>query len=300
MEWLNYHHLLYFWTVAREGSIARASVKLRLAQPTISAQIHALEDALGHKLFQRQGRNLVLTEMGRTVEKYADEIFSLGREMLDVVKERGAPRRPTLAVGIVDAVPKLVAHVLLQPALALPQPPQLQCHEDDLDELVARLSVHQLDLVLSDHPLPADAHVRAFSHRLGECGMAFFAAPALHERLRRHAFPGNLDGAPVLLPGRGAALRRVLDAWFEQHEVRPAIIGEFDDGALLKVFGQAGAGVFCAPSAIRDEVERQYRVRALGEAPEVREAYYAISVERRVKHPAVLAITRAARAEVFG
>lgn len=299
MEWLNYHHLLYFWTVAREGSIAKASVKLRLAQPTISAQIHTLEQALGEKLFQRAGRNLVLTDVGRTVFGYADEIFTLGRELMDVVKNRPTGRPLNLNVGVVDVVPKLIAYRLLEPALQIPEKLHVVIKEDRLEELLGLLSVHQLDLVLADAPVPPHVRVRAFSHKLGDCSVTFLAATKLHAQLSRKQFPQCLNGAPVLLPARGTSLRRALDTWFEEHALRPTVVAEFDDTALMKVFGQAGEGAFCLPSVIRTEVERQYDVRPLGELQDVRESYYAISVERRIKHPAVAAISRTARRELF-
>ncbi len=300
MEWLNYHHLLYFWTVAKEGSISKASGKLRLAQPTISAQIHTLEEALGEKLFQRVGRNLVLTDVGRTVFGYADEIFTLGRELLDVVKNRPTGRPLTLTVGVVDVVPKLIAYRLLEPALQLPEKVHVVIKEDRLDELLGQLSVHQLDLVIADAPVPQQVRVRAFSHKLGDCGVHFHAAPKLHAQLSKKPFPQCLDGAPVLLPAKGTSLRRALDTWFEEVNIRPTITAEFDDTALMKVFGQAGEGAFCLPSVIRKEIEEQYNVRPLGDVEQVRESFYAISVERRIKHPAVVAITRTARKELFG
>jgi LysR family transcriptional activator of nhaA len=298
MEWLNYHHLLYFWTVAREGGLAAASARLRLAPPTLSGQIRALEEALGEKLFARSGRRLVPTEMGQIVLGYADEIFSLGRELLDTVKGRPTGRPARLAVGVADVLPKLIVRQLLEPTLHLSVPVRLVCHEDKPERLLADLSRHALDVILADAPLGAGSAVRAFNHLLGECGVSFFAAPRLASAHRRH-FPRSLDGAPVLLPAEHTILRRSLEQWFERIEVRPRVVGEFDDSALLKAFGQGGLGLFPSPAAIEDSVRSQYHVEVVGRVPEVREHFYAISVERRLKHPAVVAISDAARAKLF-
>ncbi len=299
VEWLNYHHLLYFWVVARKGGVSAASAELRLAQPTISGQIRALEDSLGEKLFRRVGRRLVLTEMGHTVFRYADEIFSLGRELLDAVKGRPTGRPIRLLVGVADAVPKLIAHRLLEPALRLPEAIRIVCREDKPERLFAALSVHALDLVLSDAPIGPGINVRAFNHLLGECGVTFFGSARLAAAHRR-GFPRSLDGAPVLLPAENTTLRRSLDQWFDAQGVRPVVTSEFEDSALLKVFGQAGVGLFAAPSVIEAEVCRQYGVRVVGRVASVRERFYAISVERRLKHPAVVAISEAARGKLFG
>jgi LysR family transcriptional activator of nhaA len=299
MEWLNYHHLLYFWTVARTGGVARAADELRLAQPTISGQVHELEQRLGRKLFARAGRGLVLTEVGQVVYRYADEIFSLGRELTEAL--RGAPQgRPLrLVVGISDALAKLVAHRILAPALALPQPVRIVCHEDKPERLVMELSSHRLDLVLADAPLGGAVRVRAFNHLLGSCGVTVFAAPAMAARYRRR-FPRSLDGAPWLLPLETSAMRRSLEQWFEASRIRPAIVGEFQDSALMNTFGQEGAGVFAAPSAIEREVRALYRAAVVGRIDSAVERFYAISVERKLKHPAVVAVCETARAELFG
>lgn len=298
MEWLNYHHLLYFWTVAREGSISAASRKLRLAQPTVSGQIRALEDAMGEKLLERSGRKLELTEVGRVVYRYADEIFSLGRELMDTLKGRPTGRPQRLVVGISDGVPKLIAYRLLEPALRLPDPVRLVCTEDRPDRLLAELALHNFDLVLSDAPVGAGTNVRAFSHLLGETSVTLFAAPKLAARLRRK-FPASLDGAPVLMPLDQSPLSRSLSQWFEASGVRPEVVAELEDSALIKAFGQAGAGAFPAPTAIAREIEAQYGVEAVGRVEGVRERFYAISVERKIKHPAVLAISQAARLDLF-
>jgi LysR family transcriptional regulator, transcriptional activator of nhaA len=298
MEWLNYHHLYYFWTVAREESISRASQHLHLAPSTISAQVGRLEEMLGGKLFRRAGRNLELTEMGRMTFRYADEIFALGREMVDTLKGRSVSGPLRLVVGIVDALPKLVARKLLEPALRLPEPVCLICHEGKEEQLLAELSVHGLDLVLTDTPVKSGLSVKAYSHLLGECGVSFFAVARLAARLQG-VFPGSLDGMPMLLPSRMSALRGSLDRWFEAAGIRPSIVGEFDDQALLKVFGQAGDGVFAAPSVIEAEVLQQHKVKIIGRTNAVREQFYAISVERIIKHPAVAAIQKAACCSIF-
>lgn len=298
MEWINYHHLLYFWTVAKEGSIAKACRYLRLTQPTISAQIHALEHNLGEKLFVRSGRNLVLTEVGRIVYGYADEIFTLGRELTDTLKGRPTGRPVRFTVGITDAMPKLIAFRLLTPAVTLQPPVHLICMEGKPQQLFAELMTHGLDLVLADAPAGPDIRLRAFNHLLGECDIAVFGAPSL-VRPRRRDFPNSMNGAPFLLPTRGTTLRRSLDQWFEERSIRPRIVGEMEDSALVKVFGAAGAGLFAAPSVIEDELRRQYGLRPLGRIDGVRERFYAISVERKLKNPAVIAISEAARAELF-
>ena len=296
MEWLNYHHLLYFWTVAREGSVARACQRLNLSQPTISGQLRALEEALGEKLFARQGRGLVLTEVGRTVYSYADEIFSLGRELMDSLRDRPTGRPLRLVVGIADVVPKLIAYRLLEPALA--EQVQVICREDKPERLLAELALYGIDLVLADAPLSPSVRIKAFSHLLGECGICFFAVPALAAAHRRR-FPASLDGAPLLLPTDNTTLRRSLDQWFDAQGVHPQVVGEFEDSALLNVFGQTGAGLFAAPAAIEREVRKQYGVVVVGRVEEVRERYYAISAERRLKHPAVVAISEAAQHYLF-
>jgi len=299
MEWLNYHHLLYFWVVAREGSVTRASEHLGLAQPTVSGQLKALEDSLGEKLFSRVGRRLVLTDVGRVVYRYAEEIFSLGRELQDTLKDRPTGRPMRLTVGIADAVPKLVAHRLLLPALSLPEPVHVVCREDKPERLLAELSVHALDLVLSDAPVAPGVMVKAYSHLLGETEIAIFGTEPLAAAHRR-GFPRSLDGAPMLLPTENTTLRRSIEQWLDHERIRPKVVGEFEDSALLKVFGQAGKGLFPAPAVIESEVRSQYDVKLVGRVPGVKERFYAISAERRLKHPAVVAISEAARQRLFG
>ncbi len=298
MEWLNYHHLLYFWTVAKEGSIARACEKLRLAQPTISGQLRVLEDALGDKLFAKRGRGLVLTEVGQVVYRYADEIFGLGRELQEVLKGRPRGRPLRLNVGLSDVVPKLIAYRILQPVLAMLEPVQVVCDEDTPERLLADLAEHRFDVVVSDAPVPPTIPVKAFSHLLGTCTVTIFAARHIATRYRRN-FPASLDGAPFLLPMEGSSLRRSLDEWFDSQFIRPKVVGEFKDRALMETFGQAGAGVFAGPGAIEKEIREHYRVAAIGRIDSIVERYYAISVERKLKHPAVVAISAAAREQLF-
>jgi LysR family transcriptional activator of nhaA len=298
MEWLNYHHLLYFWVVAREGSIVRASEELMLSQSTISEQIRSLEASLGEALFTRVGRNLVLTEMGRMVFRYADEIFAIGRELVDTVQGRPTDRPLRVIVGITDVVPKLVAYRLLEPALHLDQPVKIVCREGKLDQLLAELATYDLDVVLSDAPLSPTVKVRAFNHLLGECGVTFCGTPALVAEYQ-DAFPQSLDKAPLLLPTDNTTMRRTLDHWFEAEGLRPRVVGEFEDSALLKVFGQEGLGLFVVPTIIEDEVQRQYGVDILGRVEPIRERFYALTVNRRLRHPAVVAMSEAAQQVLF-
>jgi LysR family transcriptional activator of nhaA len=298
MERLNYHHLLYFWMVAREGTVARAAAHLRLAQPTLSGQIHSLEHALNEKLLERAGRGLRLTEMGRTVYRYADEIFALGQELAESVRGQPTGRPLRLKIGVADGMPKLVAYRLIEPALALPQPVRLVVHEQSTERLLAALALHELDVVLSDRLAPPGVSVRAFNHLLGACGATLFASPKVAAKYRRR-FPKSLDGAPFLLPGETSTLRRALEQWFEKRRIRPRIVGEFDDSTLIKVFGQAGVGIFAAPSIIESSVRKQYGVAIVGRLDRVRERFYAISAERRLKHPGIVAITQSARRELF-
>jgi LysR family transcriptional regulator, transcriptional activator of nhaA len=298
MQSINYNHLLYFWHVAREGGLVQAGKVLRLSHPTLSAQIHSLEDRLGEKLFVKSGRRLVLTEVGRIAFRYADEIFSLGRELVDTVQERGA-EAVRIDVGVVDAVPKLVVRRLLAPALELSQPVRIVCHEGTYDKLLADLSLHTLDIVFADAPVPRGSSVRAFNHLLGQCGVGIFAAEALAQEYRRD-FPKSLDGAPMLVPLENSPLRRALNQWFEANHIKPKIVAEFEDDALLTVFGADGVGLFAAPLAVEAEIKRQHRVRAVGKVSGVTERFYAVSGERKLKNPAVVALTEAARLRVFG
>ncbi len=298
MEWLNYHHLLYFWTVVRAGSIQKASQQLQVSPPAISAQLKLLDDQLGEKLFTRSGRRLVLTETGRTVFSYAEDIFSLGRELMDVVKNRPVGRPLRLDVGVVDVMPKVVVQTLLAPALQLREPVRIVCREASSDQLLGRLATHELDVVLSDSPVDPALKIRAYSHLLGECGIVFVAGARTAPRYRRK-FPESLDGAPMFLPTDNAALRRNLDFWFESKQIRPLVLGEFEDYALLRAFGETGAGVFPLPSVVAPQLRNQKGLRTIGGTSEVRTQFYAISAERKLQHPAVLAIRNTARQELF-
>ncbi len=291
---LNHHHLFQFWTVVREGGVTRASEKLNVSQPTVSGQLRELQQALGEKLLVRSGRTVVLTDVGRTVYRYADEIFSLGRELQEAVKGRVThPAR--LVVGVTMVVPKLVAYQILEPALQLPEPVQLDCVQERPERLVAELAVYSLDLVLADTPAPPAVKVRAYSHLLGECGVSFFGTESLAAATRR-GFPQSLNRAPILLPSGDSGLRLSLEDWFRRKGVRPRIVGTFEDSALIDTFGRAGAGLFALPSALESQVRRQYGVRLVGRLDSVRQRFYAITVERKVRNPAVIAISERARA----
>lgn len=288
MEWLNYHHLYYFWTVARCGSVARASEELRLSPPAISNQIRSLEESLGEKLLERSGRGLVLTEMGRIAMRYADEIFSLGREFTDTMKDIPTGRPIRFCVGIADVLPKLIAFHLLEPALKMKLPIRIVCREDRPDHLLADLSVHDIDIVLNDAPIGSGATPRFRSQLLVECGVAFFSRDVRW----RKGFPGSLDGAPFLLPTDNTAFRRSLDEWFYEEKIHPKLVGEFADFALLRVFAEEGYGVIAAPLIIEKQV-CNYGLHKIGQTNAIRTRYYAVSVERKVQHPCVAAIYNA-------
>ena len=284
--------------VAREGTILRAAEKLHIGQPAISTQLRSLEESLGQKLFQKSGRTLELTETGKTVFRYADEIFSLGREMVDTLKGHPVGKPVRFIVGIVDVMPKLMARRLLEPALRLSDDLRMICVEDTLEKLLSELILHNVDIVLSDTPVSAAFKVRAYNHALGESAVGLFATKELARRYRK-GFPDSLNGASFLLPTRSSALRRSIDSWLESKDLRPLIRAEFDDTALLKAFGQTGEGIFPGSLAIQDEINRQYEVELVGEMQGVREHFFAISAERKIKHPAVLAIARTARSDQF-
>jgi LysR family transcriptional activator of nhaA len=291
---INYKHLRYFWAVAKEGSIARACERLHLTPQTISGQISLLEDNLGEALFQRVGRNLELTESGRLVLSYADEIFSLGGELEESIRSFPGDRPLVFKVGVADVVPKSIAYRLLAPSLQLAEPVKIICRESTYHALLADLAVHRIDLVIADGPIPPSINVRGFNHKLGDCGITFFSVPKLATNLRK-GFPQSLNGKPMLLPGETTVIQSQLLNWFDKQHIRPKIVGEFDDSALMKVFGQAGAGVFIAPTPIAAEVEKQYGVKNIGQTEEVRKQFYAISVQRKISHPAIAAITETAR-----
>lgn len=289
---LNYHHLRLFWAVVKEGGVARAGRRLGLSQPTISGQLRTLAEQVGTPLFSRTGRTLELTDTGRIVFRYADEIFSLGRE-LSAVLALGGVDHPVVTVGVADSVPKLLAHRLLAPVLALPVRPRLVVHEDRTERLLAELAVHRLDVVIADTPMNPSQKVKAWHHRLGEAPVVCVAVPELAARLRPD-FPRSLDGAPILLPTEQAAVRHALDLWLEELGLRPDIVAELDDSALMKTFGASGAGAFFVNEAVLAGVTESYGVEPVGTVEAVRERYFAISVERRVRHPAVVALMTAA------
>ena len=294
MRHLNYNHLLYFHTIAREGTVAKAAEALHLTPQTLSGQLKVLEEAVGAPLFDRVGRGLVLSETGRTVNQYAEHIFAVGEELAHWVNRGQSTVTDSLNVGIVNSIPKLVAHSVLRTGLELEPPVRLVCKEDTLQTLLADLSVHRLDLVLSDRPIPIGFSVKAFNHLLGESPVSFFGTEALSKQYAED-FPRSLDGAAMLLPMTGSAQRRSLDGWFDEIGVAPEIVAEFDDSALLKAFGEAGAGVFPAPLAIARQIEQTYHAREIGPAGAVKETYYAISPERILRQSAARTITERAR-----
>lgn len=299
MEWLNYHHLLYFWTVAREGGLAPAGKALRLSQSAISGQIRRLEESLGQSLFEKRGRKLEMTETGRTVFRYAEQIFGLGRELLDVIRERPVDRPLRLVVGISDVVAKLLVRRLLAPVFELEQRVGLVCHEEQFDRLLGSLANHVLDVVIADAPVPPDSELKLYNHMLGESTVTLVAPPSLATTLRR-GFPASLHGAPLMLPLVGSALRRNLDAWLDRENVTPEIVAEAEDSALLKAFAADGMGAVFVPTVIARTVARRYSVTEVGEVSTVHERFYAITAERRIVHPGVLAMRSSARTELFG
>jgi len=298
MSALNYKHLHYFWMVAKSGGVSRAGERLHLTPQTVSGQITYFEDVLGYKLFDRVGHRLELTESGCVVFEYADKIFSIGEELQEIISQPTAGRAPSFRVGVSDAVPKSIAYRLLEPAVRLKSPPFIQCQEGKLSTLLAELAIHNQDIVIADSPIPQNLGIRGFSHLLGESPIAFFASRKLAGKLKGD-FPFCMDGAPLLLPGKDAAVRNHMVRWFERQSVRPQSMGEFDDGALLKAFGKDGVGIFAAPRVIAGEVCQQYGVVEIGQTGEVVEQFFAISVERRLTHPAVKAIISVARRELF-
>jgi len=298
MSSLNFKHLRYFWAVAANGTIARASEVLHVTPQTISGQLRELEEQMNAKLFEKSGRKLALTETGRLVFSYADEMFRLGDELQDVMAGRIPGAALTLTVGVAMVVPKLLAYRVLEPVLKMQDRVRLVCQEAPLVDLLAELSVHKLDLVLADSPISPALNIRAYNHLLGESGISFFAT---HKKARKYAarFPRSLNDAPMLMPTASSALRRLLEQWFERQEVRPAVVAEFEDRALMKAFGEADAGIFTSPTAVEDDVVAKYGVRVIGRTEDIKERFYAISAERRIKHPAVTAITETARSELF-
>ena len=298
LEDLNFHHLLYFWTVGREGGVTAASERLNVTQPSVSMQLRKLERAVGGALFARSGRKLALTDLGREVFHYADEIFSAGAELVQFLDGRPGGRPLRLTVGVPDIMPKLITYRLLTPVFHLEEPMDVVCYESAFENLLADLAVNRFDVILSDAPISSRVKVRAFNHLLGECGITIFATAPLARRYRP-GFPQSLDGAPMLLPTPDTELRRSLDQWFDERSVAPRVVGQFYDSALLKEFGHAGIGLFPAPMAIEREVQQQYRVRVVGQIAEVREKFYAITPGRQIKHPGVLAIAESAKRELL-
>lgn len=294
MDWLNYHHLRYFWAVAKEGSLARAAAKLHVSQPSISGQIRELEGFLGEKLFQREGRTNRLTDVGQLVAGYAEEIFALGAELTGAVKQRPGTRAIRFHVGVADSLPKLTTHEILKPVFDLPRAVHVICREGKLEDLLAQLAVHRLDLVLSDEPASASVQFKTFNHLLGESGSVFCAAAPLAARLRR-GFPRSLDQAPALLPSENTALRRELERWFHAEKIRPRVLAEFEDLALMKVVAADGRGFIVVPEAAEAEAVERYGFGLIGRARTCRLRFHAITTDRRIHHPAALAITEQAR-----
>jgi LysR family transcriptional activator of nhaA len=294
MEWLNYHHLRYFWVVATEGSLAKASEKLRVSQPSISAQLAELEESLGVALFRRSGRRKVLTDTGQMVFGYADEIFALGRELVASVKNQAGTMGLRLYVGVADSFPKLLTNSILEPVFTLPQPVHVVCREGKLEDLLAQLAAHRLDIVLSDEPAPGSLKIKTFSHLLGECDVAFLAAPRLAIQLKPK-FPKSLDGAPALLPTENTGLRRSLEKWFRDIGVKPNVLAEFEDPALMKVMAADGRGFIAVPQVVVADAMERYRFHLVGSTAKCRDQFYAITAERRLHHPAVIKITEQAQ-----
>ena len=297
MEWLNYHHLRYFYVVAKEGSLARAAEKLRVSQPSISEQIRELENALGEKLFRREGRNNKLTDTGRVVFGYAEDIFALGRELMNTVKQRPGVRALRFTVGVADSFPKLVTNEILKPVFALPQAVHVICREGKMDDLLAQLAAHRLDLVLSDEPAPSSANFKVFSHTLGESSVTLCAETKLAGKLKRN-FPRSLDSAPALLPVENTALRRSLETWFRAQNVKPNVVVECEDLALMKVMAADGRGFIAVPTVALKEAVSRYHFQSIGQATTCRVQFHAITAERRIVHPAVQVITKSAPARL--
>ena len=298
MATLNFKHLRYFWMVAKTGSIARAAEQLHLAPHSISGQLKEFEETLDVALFRRVGRNLELTDAGQRILSYAEDIFNIGDELLEALRDQMAKKALPFRVGIADSVSKAVAYQLVEPALKIGEPVRLICREGRLASLLAELSIHRLDMIIADRPMPAHLNVRGYNHLLGESGLSVFGTRSLAKELSGK-FPASLNNAPFLLPGEDVAIRPKLLQWLETNDLRPNIVGEFDDSALMKAFGQAGAGLFVAPTAIIDHVRKQYKVTEIGRIDSVVEQLYAITTERQITHPAVVAISRVAREDIF-
>lgn len=295
---LNYRQLHYFWVVAKTGSIVRACEQLNLTPQTISGQISLLEQTYGVELFQRVGRQLELTEAGRQTLPFAEQMFQLGGELELMLRAQPNEQQILFRVGVADVVPKSIVYRLIAPTMELSEPLRITCREDKLERLLADLAIQRLDLVISDSPMPSHLDIKGYSQKLGECGISFFATAELAALYGRD-FPHSLHGAPLLIPGPETVVRSRLQRWFAEQQIQPRIVGEFDDSALMQAFGQSGSGIFIGPSVIADEVQRQYGVELVGQTDAVTESFYAISVERKVKHPGIVAITEGARRELF-
>jgi LysR family transcriptional activator of nhaA len=295
---LNYRQLHYFWVVAKTGSIVRACEQLNLTPQTISGQISLLEQTFGVDLFRRVGRQLELTEAGRVALPYAEQMFQLGDELESVLRTQPDEQQILFRVGVADVVPKSIVYRLIAPTMELSEPMRISCREDQLERLLADLAIQRLDLVISDSPMPSHLDIKGYSQKLGECGVSFFATKALAAQYGKN-FPQGMQGAPLLIPGQLTVVRSRLMRWFAEQKIQPKIVGEFDDSALMKAFGKSGSGIFMAPSVIADEVQAQYDVELIGQTDAVTESFYAISVERKVKHPGIVAITEGARRELF-
>jgi LysR family transcriptional activator of nhaA len=298
MEWLNFHHLRYFWMVARKGGVRKAAEELHVSQPSISAQLKLLEESLGQKLFRRSGRNLVLTEVGQLVLNYADEIFSAGRELMNAVKQRPGKHPVRLNIGLTDAFPKLIAWRILQAAFRADEPVHVVCREGEIGPLVNHLQAHRLDIVLADEPASSTLKAKTFNHALGDSGITFCAVPALAAKLRRN-FPESLNGAPALLPATNMGMRAALETWFDTNGIRPRLIGEFEDSALMEVCSAGGRGFTVVHSVVDRTALKHYDLRVIAKVKECRSQFYAITAERRVKHPAAVAITEHAYSNLF-
>jgi LysR family transcriptional regulator, transcriptional activator of nhaA len=299
VEFLNYHHLRYFWVVAQEGSLRKASEKLHVSQPTISEQIVALESAVGDKLFHRSPRGLLLTDTGRLAFSYAEEIFSLGQDFLHSLKQGPAARPLRVNIGIADSLPKLISHEIVRPIFRLEQPVHALFTEGKTSDLLGQLAVYRVDMVLADEPAPGSLPIKAFNHLLGKTGVSFCAEASLAGRLRS-GFPRCLDDKPMLLPAPGTVLRRTLDKWFLDHRIRPRVIAEYEDAGLMKVAAADGLGCFPLPTRAVAETISRYGFKVIGEAEDCAAHYYAITAERRLTHPAVMAVTSNARGTLFG
>jgi LysR family transcriptional regulator, transcriptional activator of nhaA len=298
MEWLNYHHLRYFWTVARKGGVRKAAEELHVSQPSISAQLRLLEESLGQRLFRRSGRNLVLTETGQLVLNYADEIFSAGRELMNAVKQRPGKHPVRVNIGLTDAFPKLIAFQILRAAFRFEAAVHMICREGEIGPLVSHLQAHRLDIVLADEPASSALKAKTFNHKLGRSGVTFCAIPPLAAKLRRN-FPKSLDGAPALLPTQNMGMRAALETWFDSKGIRPRVVGEFEDSALMEVCSTGGRGFTAVHTVVDRAALKHYGLRVIARVDECGTDFYAITAERRVKHPAAVAITEHAYSSVF-